>query len=250
MEATVATPVVRTGRQDVYRPNVFSNLREGSAPRFELPCGVDFDSRLEMDGLEFLDLIQDESVPVAFFDPQYRGILDKMSYGNEGKTRCKKRSALSQMPDDMIREFIQEIARVLTPSGHLFLWTDKYHLCTGFSEWHEQTDLQTVDLITWQKPRIGMGYRTRRKCEYLIVMQKLPLRAKGVWTVHNIPDVWQEDSSPNGWPHRKPVELQQRLIEAVTGPGDVVIDPAAGSFSVMEACIGSGRKFLGCDLNG
>ena len=34
-----------------------------------------------------------------------------------------------------------------------------------------------------------MGYRTRRKSEYCLVLQKVPLRAKGVWRSHNIPDV-------------------------------------------------------------
>ncbi len=250
METAVATPVVRTGVQETCRRSVYSGFRDLAAPEFTLPRGVKFDSRLTMEGRDLLGLLPKASVPAVFFDPQYRGILDKMSYGNEGKTRCRKRSALAQMPETMIREFIHLIARALMPSGHLFLWTDKYHLCTGFNEWHEETELQTVDLITWQKPRIGMGYRTRRKCEYLVVMQKLPLRAKGVWTIHNIPDVWEENSNPNGWPHRKPVDLQQRLIEAVTGTGEVVIDPAAGSFSVMEACHNSGRRFLGCDLNG
>ena len=48
--------------------------------------------------------------------------------------------------------------------------------------------------------------------------------------------------------HQKPVELQRALIEAVTEAGDVVIDPAAGSFSVMKAALGCGRNFLGCDL--
>ena len=250
MNMAIAPAPVRTGTTTAYRESVYSNFRDVGSPQLELTDGLEFDSRLEMDGIEFLDLLPDASVPAAFFDPQYRGILDKMSYGNEGKSRCRKRSELVQMPEGLIKEFIHSIARVLTPSGHLFLWTDKYHLCTGLNEWHGETELQTVDLVTWQKPRIGMGYRTRRKCEFLVVMQKLPLRAKGVWTVHNIPDVWNEDSAPKGWPHRKPVGLQQRLIEAVTGPDEVVIDPAAGSFSVMEACLNSGRRFLGCDLNG
>ena len=245
-QASTTTPEPQKSR----RKNVFSKTRDAAAPEFQLPTGLKFDSRLEMDGCEFLRLLPAESVPAVFFDPQYRGILDKMNYGNEGVDRGRQRSALTQMKDETITAFIHSISKVLTPSGHLFLWTDKFHLCTGFSAWLEGTKLNTVDLITWEKTRMGMGYRTRRKSEYLVVLQKLPLRAKGVWTIHNIPDVWKENHKPNGWPHRKPVELQQRLIEAVTGPGEVVVDPAAGSFSVMEACMNSGRKFLGCDLNG
>ena len=230
--------------------NVYSGEREMAVPELVLPSGLEFNSRLEMDGRDFLRLLPAECVPTVFFDPQYRGILDRMGYGNEGVDRGRQRSALAQMKDDTITEFMHLISEALVPSGHLFLWIDKFHLCTGFSGWHEDTKLKIVDLITWEKTYIGMGYRTRRKSEYLVVMQKLPHRAKGVWTIHDIPDVWKENARAKGWPHRKPVMLQQRLIEAVTGPGEVVVDPAAGSFSVMEACTGSGRRFLGCDLNG
>ena len=202
-----------------------------------------------MDGLELLANLPDESISASFFDPQYRGVLDKLSYGNEGKSRGKARSELRQMTDDVITDFIKEICRTLAPSGHLFLWMDKFHLCTGISEWISETDFQTVDLITWDKGRIGMGYRSRRSCEYLMVLQKLPTRAKGVWTKHDIPDVWKEKVSKKET-HAKPVELQQALIEAVTSPDGVVLDPAAGTFSVLEACKRSGRTFIGCDVNG
>jgi site-specific DNA-methyltransferase (adenine-specific) len=65
---------------------------------------------------------------VCIFDPQYRGVLDKQKYGNEG-SRQKGRAALSQMNESDIRTFILEIDRALMPSGHLLLWIDKFHLC-------------------------------------------------------------------------------------------------------------------------
>lgn len=169
-----------------------------------------------------------------------------MAYGNEGVSRGSQRSMLPQMSEGIIKLFIFEIARVLIPKGHLFLWVDKFHLCEGVMGWMPEF-LQVVDMIVWNKQRIGMGYRTRRKCEYLIVAQKRPIRAKGVWGVHDIPDVWEE-KAVSGHPHSKPVGLQARLIEAVTNPGDVVLDPAAGSYSVLEACKRTGRRFLGGDL--
>ena len=52
--------------------------------------------------------------------------------------------------------------------------------------------MSTVDAMTWDKGRMGMGYRTRRRTEYLLVLQKEPTRAKGVWTAHDIPDIWLE----------------------------------------------------------
>ena len=229
--------------------SVYSNERTRIISENELPALVERDTRVAMDGLALLSNLPETCIAAAFFDPQYRGVLDKLGYGNEGVLRGQKRSALPQMSSEVIGEFIRGIGRVLGPSGHLFLWIDKYHLCSGIGEWIEGTDLETVDLVTWNKGRIGMGYRTRRTAEYLVVLQKAPKRAKGVWTRHDIPDVWDEKPTSKVT-HSKPVGLQQALIEAVTAPGDVVLDPAAGSFSVLEACRLAGRTFVGCDVNG
>ena len=125
-----------------------------------------------VDGLTLLSNINDKSVSTAFFDPQYRGILDKLKYGNEGESRGKARCELIQMDEDTIIKFIFEINRVLKDSGHLFLWVDKFHLCQGILEWLIDTKLNIVDMIVWNKGKIGMGYRTRRKSEYLIILQK------------------------------------------------------------------------------
>lgn len=229
---------------------VYSADRVLIAPDLDLPSSLRVNTRLRMDGVEFLSQLPRASFPVAFFDPQYRGILDKMSYGNEGERRSRARTELPQMSEELIERFSKLIDRALMPSGHLFLWIDKFHLCTGFTHWFDGTGLEVVDMLTWYKARFGMGYRTRRTSEHLVVLQKLPKRAKGVWKLHDIPDVWTEKPARDGHTHAKPVGLQARLIRAVSNPGDVVIDPAAGSFSVMDACREEGRNFLGCDING
>ena len=205
--------------------------------------------RNQSDGLELLSALEPESIPLCIFDPQYRGILDKMQYGNEGVSRGQRRSGLPQMSEETIGEFIAGIATALIPSGHLFLWVDKFHICTGVEPWFGEFGLEIVDLITWNKAKMGMGYRTRRYGEYLVVAQKVPIRAKGVWQRHNIPDVWTE-SVEDQYAHAKPVILQAALIEAVTDPEDVVLDPAAGGYSVLEAAHWVGRNFIGCDISG
>ena len=230
---------------------VFSAVRTIECPIVDFPPQLKINSRLKMDGQKFLSLIPANSIPVVFFDPQYRGVLDKMRYGNKGKNRGRERSDLPQMNETVIKKFIGEIARILIPSGHLFLWVDKFHLCQGVSNWFEGTNLDVVDMVTWNKKKMEMGYRTRRCSEYLIILQTLPRRAKNVWKVHNILDVWEEPvKSKNGHTHRKPVKLQSRLITAVSNENDVIVDPAAGSFSVMESANNAGRNFLGCDING
>lgn len=208
-----------------------------------------FNRKNRMDGLDLLGQIEDASIKVCFFDPQYRGVLDKLSYGNEGKGRGKNRATLPQMPEDIIRGFIAEIARVLSPSGYLFLWVDKFHVVEGVQPWFAHTPMmQVVDMITWDKGRIGMGYRSRRRCEYLVVVQKKPTKAKGTWTLHNIPDVWDEKLSEKPHTHSKPIGLQTQLILATSDAEDLILDPASGGYSTLEACKCAKRCFIGCDI--
>lgn len=204
----------------------------------------------KMDGLELLRAIVASSVPIVFFDPQYRQVLDKLKYGNEG-ARQTKRHELPQMTTDQIIGFLSEIQRVLWPTGHCFLWTDKYMLAQGIvPTLAGAACLEIVDLITWDKDRIGMGYRTRRRCEYLAVLQKPPIRAKGVWNSHRIPDVWREKLVGAGHPHAKPIGLIATLIAACSHEGDTIVDPAAGGYNTLLAALGGNRNFLGCDILG
>ena len=184
-----------------------------------------------------------DSVPAAFFGPQHRGVLGKFGYGDEGKARGKFRCEFTQMPEELVDEFMRGMDAALIPGGHLFLWMDKFRLCTGFSAWLAGTRLAVVDLLTWGKGRTGMGYRTWRQCEHLVVLQKEPRGAKGVWSIRAIPDVWTEVARRNGHARAKPVELQGELISAVSNAGDIVMDPVAVSFSVMEACLPRGQSF-------
>jgi len=231
---------------------IFTNYRETNNKHIHtdtvlLNSKIKVNSKNEMDGLALLKGVKNNVITASFFDPQYRGVMDKLKYGNEGE-RQKERAQLEQMSDEVITSFINEIDRVLIPSGHLFLWIDKFHLCEGTGHWFKNTKLSVVDLITWDKGKIGMGYRTRRKSEYLLILQKAPQRAKGVWTKHDIPDTWTEKIFDKKHPHQKPARLQRELIEAVSEKDDYIIDPCSGSYSVFSACVLTERNFIGCDI--
>jgi site-specific DNA-methyltransferase (adenine-specific) len=197
------------------------------------------------DALVLLRSLPDRCTPLVFFDPQYRGVLDRLAYGNEG-ARQIGRFALPAMTADYIDFVCREAARVLKPSGYLLRWTDTFHLCEG--DHRRIAELQCVDLIAWDSLRIGNGYRTRRRGDYLLVLQKPPLIAKATWRDHGIPSRWPEKVDRKLHPHVKPIGLIARLIGAVTQPDDLVVDPAAGSFVVMLAADELGRDFIGCDI--
>jgi len=236
-----------------YKPkSVYSGERTLIQPKLKIPAGLKLDTPLKMDGLKLLEALPKASIPLIFFDPQYRSVLEKQKYGNEGETRGKERAELPQMTNVTIKKFLKEVERVLIPSGHVMLWVDKFIVVNGVNLFLESSGMRLVDMVTWDKGRMGMGYRTRRHSEYLVILQKLPVRAKGVWRIHDIPDVWTEkiENGDKNHAHSKPSNLQQRLIKAVTNVGDIVVDPAAGGFSVLRAALATGRHFLGCDILG
>ena len=202
----------------------------------------------KVNGLTLLSKMPTKSVACVFFDPQYRGVLDKLKYGNEGKSRGKERSALPQMDEDTIIKFIQLIYKCLKPDGYLFLWVDRFELCKGIQRWLHKTSFKIVDLIVWNKERMGMGYRTRHISEYLVVIQKPPCRAKATWKNHSIKDIWDEKITTKNHTHSKPIELQKTLILCVTDEGDTVADFASGGYSVLQACKETNRKFVGGDI--
>lgn len=204
-------------------------------------------ARQRMDGWAMLNRLKDGCTKLAVIDPQYRGVMDKMKYGNEG-ARQKARAELPQMDYPTISRFLLQLRRVLKPSGHVLLWADKFSVASGDHKTWTPKGLTIVDMIGWDKGRIGMGRRSRGQMEFLIVLQKEPTRAKGIWIDHGIPDIWTEQADSSTHPHAKPLMLQQRLIRCLTKRGDLVIDPCAGGYGVMEACRATGRAFMGCDL--
>ena len=53
---------------------------------------------------------------------------------------------------------------------------------------------------------------------------------------------------PKVHPTQKPVNILKRLIEIFTDPGDVVIDPCAGSGSTLRAAFELGRSSYGFEI--
>lgn len=222
-----------------------TGLSRDSTRALRVPRNV----RNKMDGTRFLLSLKNEEARLAIFDPQYRGVLDQLNFGNEG-ARQTERAKLPQMSDDTIAFFVEQIARVLKPSGHLMLWLDKFSIGSGhhLRYFRRTPQMQIVDMIHWNKLHFGMGRRSRGVSEYLLVIQKRPTLAKNIWTDNSIRDSWAESANSNIHPHAKPFALTERLIRATTKSGDLVIDPCAGGYGVLEACRLTNRQFAGCDI--
>jgi len=88
-------------------------------------------------------------------------------------------------------------------------------------------------------------------CEYALVLyrDRLPkFRNSGQMIKNWFP--WEYDNKriPKIHPTQKPVVILKRLIEIYTDPGDVVIDPCAGSASTLRAAYELGREAYGFEI--
>lgn len=87
-------------------------------------------------------------------------------------------------------------------------------------------------------------------CEYGLVLyrDRLPKFNNNGKMIFNCIDWPRDNESEKIHPTQKPVELLKRLIEIFTDPGDVVIDPCAGSGSTLVAAERLGRKAFGFEI--
>ena len=85
----------------------------------------------------------------------------------------------------------------------------------------------------------------------VLYREKLPKFNNGGQMVFDWFD-WQRDNPktyPKIHPTQKPVGVLKRLIEIFTDPGDVVIDPCAGSASTLRAAYELGRNSYGFEID-
>ena len=107
--------------------------------------------------------------------------------------------------------------------------------------------------VCWDKPnarpeRLDIG-RPMRSHETVFLLAAGPSmfwrsaqRYRSVWTISTRP-------GRHGHHSASPVELPRRCILATTEPGDLVLDPFAGSGTTGVAALDLGRRFLGIEID-
>ena len=82
----------------------------------------------------------------------------------------------------------------------------------------------------------------------LLYRGKLPKFNNHGRMVFNVFDWPRDTTTPKVHPTQKPVQLLETLIEIFTDPGEVVIDPCAGSGSTLLAAQNLGRRGFGFEI--
>jgi DNA modification methylase len=117
-----------------------------------------------------------------------------------------------------------------------------------FTQLYEPLSPKTVDVWGQRKQRAVLSDGTRGKARRMrssTTAERSPGAPLGdVWDIGIIAPSSRERT---GYPTQKPEALLERLVSALTLPGDHVLDPYAGSGTTLAVCDRLGRGALGID---
>ena len=200
-----------------------------------------------------LGTLPDQSVDSIVTDPPY-GTTDGRS-----KREMRGDSTVSFGFDwDKVlpTAWLKEAARVIRPGGSVMVFTDNRavgHLWDA----GEAAGLSALQTFYWEKPD---STPNPRKNFSSAVESGVFFRAPGkvlCWNgggwcrnIFRAPLAHKEtDGVTRYHPTEKPVSLMRWLVELVTPPGGLVLDPFMGSGSTGVAALLGGRRFSGVELN-
>lgn len=197
------------------------------------------------DGLETLRALPDSYADAIVTDPPYASTGDAASImkTDDGAVSVPREM---QFYEAWVREHLTAWKRVLKPTGAIWMTIDwRGAMCVDQAT--SRLGLRTPVVGVWDRGGLGMGHLLRKTYECFVVIPMVGFKRRRM----DEPDVWRVPWSPanreSEHAAQKPVELLRRGIALVTSPGEIVIDPFAGSGTSGAASILEGRVFVGIE---
>lgn len=214
--------------------------------------------------LEVLATLPDNSFDACITDPPYNMSKKKgLSWAfSKHVTMQEAWDQFSQ--DDFIKftmQWIKEVSRVVKPNGNIFIFGTYHNIyLTGFVL--QQMELKILNSIIWSKPNAQPNITCRmltESSEQLVWAANEHWKKATKWTFNykrakelnggkQMRNVWEFPLTPRkervaGHPTQKPLSVLTRLIEIGTNPGDIVLDPFAGTGTTGVAANSLDRSF-------
>ena len=145
-----------------------------------------------------------------------------------------------------VSELAELAKRILVPGGLLVTLSGHLYLNQVMERLGEHLDWGWMGASIWDgegtliHPRQVMS-----QWKPILVYSNGPWKERGMW-----PDVSRVNSKEKDWhPMQQPLEEAESLVRYFSQPGDLVIDPCGGGFTIAVACQNLGRRFVGCDVS-
>ena len=129
-------------------------------------------------------------------------------------------------------------------------------ICLVFADWRRMYDMaylcSTVGLrpstcVAWTRNRPGTGGLLRSAWDPILVASRGVPKAVDRAAVRNV--IEADYPSKRRHPYEKPSKLFEVLFPRICEPGDLVLDPFAGSCVTRSVCETLGFQWQGCDID-
>jgi site-specific DNA-methyltransferase (adenine-specific) len=206
----------------------------------------------QMDCIEGMRLLPDESVDMVITDPPYNiGYIPQRKLKSEGGY-ARNGIANDNLSETEFMSWLDnvcfEIDRVLKDDSYVFMF------CGWSTIYQFQPILQkywTVKALhIWKKNVFGIGYYSRPQYEpFFMCMKGKPEKPKkapsDVWEYKK---VYKSKKTPHVHSCQKPVDLLEDIIKIYGNGTNIILEPFAGSGSTCVAALRTGRHFIGFEI--
>lgn len=206
---------------------------------------------MQGDCLELMKGIPDGSIDLVVTDPPYRlipgGCTNKKAkdgiFCRENVTTGK----LFQHNDLPFSAWLPDVYRVLKPGTHCYIFINGRNLHELQTE-AEKAGFRFVNILVWKKHNKTASRYYMNQLEFVLLLRKgkaKTINNPGCSNCLNVRNLFGNKMHPT----EKPVELVQIFVENSSQPGETVLDPFMGVGGVGVACVNTGRKFIGMELD-
>lgn len=223
---------------------------------------IEINNIYNMDCLEGLKQIPDNSIDLVVTDPPYRiisGGVTKTAKGNEPKGIFNRRDKREDWSDNArngklfnfndiaFQEWLPDIFRVLKNKTHFYVMCNDRNMASMLNEC-ERVGFKLVNILVWKKNNCTPNRYYMKNCEFILLFRKGNARTinmagtKQCLEVNNI-------IGNKLHPTQKPIKLMKILIENSTNKNDIVLDPFMGVGSTMLAALKTDRQFIGFEID-
>jgi site-specific DNA-methyltransferase (adenine-specific) len=173
-------------------------------------------------------------------------------YGKKYAVKTNYGAWDSEFTLESLNEFIVEFYRILKDGGSCIIFFDIWKL-TKLKEFLVYNDFKQLRFIEWIKTN---PQPINSKRNYLTNCREIALTAvkKGSSTFHSQYDngIYKhplQGGKDRFHPTQKSLPLFEELVMKHSNPGDIIVDPFAGSATTGVAALKNGRKFYGCEID-
>lgn len=222
---------------------------------------------LKGDSLELLEAMEPEQFEMVFADPPYflsnDGVTCKSGrMVSVNKGRWDRSRGVGENHEFNLR-WLAACQRLLKPNGTIWV-SGTHHVIYSLGFAMQTLDYKILNDIAWFKvnppPNLSCRYFTHgtetiiwaardhdSKYTFNYKAMKEMNGGKQMKNLWNIMSPRKAEKSFGKHPTQKPIKLLNRIVQAASNEGDLILDPFCGSSTTGLAAVKNGRRYVGIE---